>query len=130
MFLQTLRYLLIQDWEDADGRPHELRLLYGAPGRWLADGATLTIERAPTMFGPVSVRCQSRLSQGEVTVEIEAPPRAPAKTMLRIPLPSGWKVTSAWVAGRPFPVGANEAIDLSGQRGELNLRLKVQPVVP
>jgi len=130
MFLQTLRYLLIQDWEDADGRPHELRLLYGAPSRWFADGAALKVEGAPTMFGPVSVRCQSRLSQGEVAIDVGAPPRPPAKMMLRIPLPTGWKVTSASVAGRPFPVGANGAIDLTDQRGELRLRLEVQPVVP
>jgi hypothetical protein len=130
MFLQTLRYLLIQDWEDADGRPHELRLLYGAPGRWLADGAVLKIERAPTMFGPVSVRCRSKLKQGEVEVEVDAPPRPAAKTSLRVPLPSGWKVAGATVAGNPLPIGDRGAIDLIGQRGQLSIRLKVEAVAP
>lgn len=130
MFLQTLRYLLIQDWEDADGRPHELRLLYGAPGRWLADGTALKIERAPTMFGPVSVRCQSRLKQGEVAVDVESPPRQPAKTSLRVPLPPGWKVSGASLAGNPLPIDTNGAIDLTGQRGQLSLRVKVQAVAP
>ena len=38
-FLTTLRYLLIQDWDlDDDGRPETLRLLFGAPARWLRDG--------------------------------------------------------------------------------------------
>src|SRR5919201_1543007 len=53
MFLTTLRYLLIQDWDD-DGRPATLRLLYGAPGRWLQDGSVLKVERAPSLFGEVS----------------------------------------------------------------------------
>src|SRR5581483_4433743 len=91
MFLQTLRYLLVQDWPDDAGRPHELRLLYGAPGRWLADGATLKVERAPTLFGLVSLRTESHLSKGEVDVQVEAPPRAPAKWLLRPPLPPGWR---------------------------------------
>src|SRR5207249_2412271 len=48
MFLATLRYLLIQDWDlDDDGRPETLRLLFGAPGRWLRDGAVLEVGRAP-----------------------------------------------------------------------------------
>src|SRR5262249_54822730 len=52
MFLMTLRYLLIQDWDlDDDGRPDTLRLLYGVPARWLKDGAAIQVERAPTMFG-------------------------------------------------------------------------------
>ncbi|HTK77487.1 MAG TPA: hypothetical protein VL371_19640 [Gemmataceae bacterium] len=130
MFLQTLRYLLIQDWEDADGRPHELRLLYGAPGRWFAEGAALKFERAPTMFGPVSVRCQSRLKQGEVAVEIDAPPRPPAKTSLRVPLPPGWNVAGATLAGKAIPVGVNGAIDLTGQRGQLSLSVKVKAAAP
>src|SRR5439155_15564157 len=63
MFLTTLRYLLIQDWDlDDDGRPETLRLLYGVPARWLKDGATIQVERAPTMFGEVSLAVESRLS--------------------------------------------------------------------
>ena len=37
--LIALRYLLIQDWDlDEDGKPDSLRLMYGVPRRWLADG--------------------------------------------------------------------------------------------
>src|SRR5207247_187083 len=64
-FLTTLRYLLVQDWDlNDDGKPDTLRLLYGIPGRWLKDGAKLSLERAPTMFGPMSLSAESRLSQG------------------------------------------------------------------
>ena len=38
-WLIALRYLLIQDWDlDEDGKPDSLRLLFGTPRRWLADG--------------------------------------------------------------------------------------------
>src|SRR5207302_7541479 len=68
MFLTTLRYLLVQDWDADDGRPGVLRLLYGVPSRWLRDGATVRMERAPTTFGHISFRVESKLSQGEVLV--------------------------------------------------------------
>jgi hypothetical protein len=125
MFLQTLRYLLVQDWPDDAGRPHELRLLYGAPGRWLADGATLKVERAPTLFGPVSLRAESRLSKGEVDVQIEAPTRPPAKWLLRPPLPPGWTVTAAHIGDAALPLGPGGAVDLTGRTGTFSVRFAV-----
>src|SRR5262249_17879982 len=48
-FLEALRFLLVQDWDmDDDGRPETLRLLYATPRRWLEDGASLRVRRAPT----------------------------------------------------------------------------------
>jgi hypothetical protein len=126
MFLQTLRYLLVQDWTDDAGRPHELRLLYGASGRWLADGAALKLERAPTLFGPVSVRAESRLSRGEVLVDVEAPPRPPAKWLLRPPLPPGWRVTAASVGDAALPLGPGGAVDLTGRARKFGVRFAVE----
>src|SRR3954468_4332095 len=92
MFLTTLRTLLVQDFDlDDDGRPETLRLLYGAPGRWLENGAVLEFDRAPTAFGPVSLRAESRLGAGEVRLVLEGPPRRPRTWLLRVPLPAGWK---------------------------------------
>jgi hypothetical protein len=66
-WLAVLRYLLVQDWDlDEDGEPETLRLLFATPRRWLEDGKAITVERAPTAFGPVSIKVQSQLSQGEV----------------------------------------------------------------
>ena len=90
----------------------------------------LKVEGAPTMFGPVSVKSESRLSRGEVAVDVEAPPRAPAKMSLRVPLPPGWKVFAATLGGNPLTLGANSAVDLTGRTGELNLRLKVEATKP
>ena len=127
MFLTTLRYLLIQDWDlDDDGRPETLRLLYGAPGRWLRDGAVLEVGRAPTAFGPVSVRVESRLGRGEVTLAVEAPPRRPESWLVRLPLPPGWKVVGARAGEAELPVGPDGSIDLSAQAGRFTLRVRVR----
>ncbi|HEY1381411.1 MAG TPA: hypothetical protein VGF55_31710 [Gemmataceae bacterium] len=126
MFLQTLRYLLVQDWTDDAGNPHELRLLYGVPGRWLADGTALKFERMPTLFGPVSVRCRSRLSQGEVVVDVEAPPRAPAKWTVRLPLPPGWRVRSAGIDNEQITIDEGAVLDLTGKTGSFKVRYVVE----
>ena len=99
-FLTVLRYLLIQDWDlDDDGRPETLRLLYGAPARWLEQGAVLAVTGAPTAFGPLSFRVESRLEAGEVRIEITSPPRRPDSFLVRPPLPRGWKAVAVrdWV---------------------------------
>jgi hypothetical protein len=126
VFLTTLRYLLIQDWEGDDGRPETLRLLYGAPGRWLKDGAVLTVEHAPTMFGEVSFRVESRLWRGEVRVEVEPLSRRPDRFLLRLPLPAGWRVVSAKVGDETLPLRKDGAVNLSGRTGRLALRFQVE----
>src|SRR5204863_9758156 len=82
-WLAVLRHLLVQDWDlDEDGKPETLRLLFGTPRRWLEDGKSITVERAPTAFGPVSMRMESKLGQGEVVAEVGLPTRNAAKTIL------------------------------------------------
>ncbi len=126
-FLTALRYLLVQDWDlDDDGRPETLRLLYGAPARWLADGAVLELTRAPTAFGPLSLRVESRLREGAVRLEITSPPRRPTAFLVRPPLPDGWKVISARRGESPLPVGADGAIDVSAQAGKLLIDIAVE----
>ncbi len=128
-FLTTLRYLLIQDWDlDDDGRPETLRLLHGAPGRWLRDGAVLDVARAPSAFGELSFRAESHLSAGEVTIDIESPPRRPASWLIRPPLPPGWKAVRASIGGAELPVRDGGEIDLSGRSGKILLRVRVERV--
>src|SRR2546423_15447036 len=85
-WLAVLRHLLVQDLdEDNDGEPETLRLLFGTPRRWLEDGKSMVVERAPTSFGQVSVRVKSNLNEGNVVAEVELPERTRAKhTLLRI----------------------------------------------
>jgi hypothetical protein len=130
MFLTILRYLLIQDWEADDGRPDTLRLLYGAPGRWLRDGAVLHVERAPTLFGPVSVRVESHLERGEVAVTLVPPPRRPEHLSLRLPLPPGWRLTAAEAGTESLSIARDGAIDLTARPERLTVHFRVERTKP
>ncbi len=47
-YLQTLRYLLVQDYDmNDDGKPETLRLLFATPRAWLADGKEIKVANAP-----------------------------------------------------------------------------------
>jgi hypothetical protein len=126
MFLTTLRYLLIQDWDDDVGKPEALRLLYATPGRWLEDGKQIDVERAPTRWGEISFRVESRLSRGEVQMSIDSPSRSPGRWFVRLPLPVGWKVTAAKVGDAVLPLRKDGAVDLTGRSDRFTLRFEVQ----
>jgi hypothetical protein len=127
-FLSMLRNMLVQDFDlDDDGEPETLRLLHGTSRRWLEDGKTIKVEGAPTAFGPVSVRVESRLSAGEVRAEVDLPRRnQPKRTLLRIRVPEGWRVISAESGGKRFPADETGAVDISSLSGKATLRFAVQ----
>jgi hypothetical protein len=126
-FLSMLRYALVQDWDlDDDGQPETLRLLFATPRRWLNDGQTLKVERAPTAFGEISVRVRSNLSQGEVIAEVEPPQRqSPKQTLLRIRLPEGWQITSAQAGAQQLKADAQGTVNISELKGKFMLRFRV-----
>jgi hypothetical protein len=125
MFLTTLRYLLIQDWEDDAGRPATLRLLYGAPGRWLEDGKVLRVNLAPTMFGEVSFRVESHLGQGEVVLIVYPPKWGPETMSVRLPLPPGWRVIEARNGDAALTLAKDGAVELPGRGGKMTVRFRV-----
>jgi hypothetical protein len=127
--LSMLRCLLVQDWDlDDDGVPETLRLLFATPKRWLEDGKEINIERAPTAFGPVSIRVQSRLREGKVVAELDLPQRNPAKqTLLRIRVPDGWAATSAKVGEAQFKVDVLGTVDISTLKGRMMIEFQVGP---
>ncbi len=126
MFLLTLRYLLIQDWDlNEDGRPDTLRLLYGVPRRWLLSGEIL-VRDAPSMFGKLSLEVRPNLEAGHVAVRVTMPPRRPTRTLLRLPLPRGWKIAGAIAEGIVLPVTPDGAVDLSDREGTCHVRFMVR----
>jgi len=117
MFLSMLRSLLVQDCdEDDDGRPETLKLLYATPRPWLEDGKTIVIEDAPTSFGPVNLRVQSRLRENRIEIDWTPPPRRPEALRLRLRLPGRMTLTDATANGQPVSVGPDGSIDLSRLR--------------
>ncbi|MEX2170333.1 MAG: hypothetical protein WD851_13550 [Pirellulales bacterium] len=127
-WLVTLRNLIIQDWDlDEDAKPDTLRLLFGVPRRWLLDDEQIRIDNAPTMFGPVSCRVESKLNAGHVEIHVTPPPR-PVKTMLlRAPLPEGWQVESVEIDGKSAPLLDGDTVDLSGRNEPVSVRFAVKP---
>lgn len=132
-FLSMLRNVLVQDWDlDDDGRPETLRLLFATPKRWLEDGKVIAVERAPTAFGEVALRVESKLGAGEVLADVTLPTRHPAKrTLLRIRLPDGWRVMTAATTGagnQSLEVDERGTVDLSALGGRVALRFEVRKI--
>lgn len=125
-FLSMLRYALIQDWDlDDDGKPETLRLMFATPRRWLNDGQSIRVERAPTAFGEVAVNLHSRLSQGEVAADVELPPRVPQKILMRARVPEGWQVLSAQAGSEKLSADPQGTVDISKMKGKFALRFQV-----
>jgi hypothetical protein len=127
-WLWVLRHLLVQDFDrDADGTPETLRLLFATPRVWLADGKTIKVERAPTVFGSVSLSVQSKLAQGEVIVEVDLPQRnAPKQTLLRARVPQGWRVISAIAEGQQLRTDAQGTVDITSLKGKAVIHFHVK----
>ena len=118
-FLQTLRYLLVQDYDtDDDGKADTLRLCFATPRAWLADGKTIKVTDAPTAFGPVSFTIESKLSKRIVDVDLNLPTRnPPPKILLRLRLPDGAKIEGA---------KDGETLDISVLNGHAGVQAKVK----
>src|ERR1017187_7050016 len=129
-FLSMLRNLLVQDCDlDDDGRPETLRLLFATPKRWLEDGKEIKVERAPTAFGPVSLRVQSRLAHGELLADLDLPGRnAPKQTLLRLRLPDGWRLTSAKAGDQSLQLDDRGTADISSLKGKATIRFQAEPI--
>lgn len=126
-FLWTLRNLLVQDWDfDDDGEPETLRLLFATPRKWLTDGNTIRVQRAPTAFGEVSVTAHSRLKHGEISVEVSAPDRSPKQLLLRIRPPYGWRTVGVHAGKTALTPDSHGTVDLTGLSGTFTVRFKVQ----
>jgi hypothetical protein len=127
-FLQMLRYLLVQDWDlNDDGKPETLRLAFATPKRWLEDGKTIKLERAPTAFGPVSFRLESHLANGEIKAEIDPPRRnRPGSMLFRARPPDGWRIVSATIQDQKLQTDPLGTVDLSSLTDRTTLLFHVQ----
>jgi hypothetical protein len=74
----------------------------------------------------MSLRTESRLSQGEVLVEVDSPLRPAAKWTLRVPLPPGWRQTSASIDGKATALGNGGVVDLTGKTGSFKVRIAIE----
>ncbi|HEX6761829.1 MAG TPA: hypothetical protein VF094_03415 [Gaiellaceae bacterium] len=124
-FLENLRLLLVHETRGPDDAPTGLELAFSTPRQWLVAGQTITVEQAPTSFGPVSFT----LSRAGATLagSVDVPSRpAPASLRLRVRLPRGEQLAAVRVDGRRAKLDRrSDTIDLSGLRGHLELQAVV-----
>ncbi len=96
--IEMTRRMIIDEQESG-----VLWLLRGCPRRWFAKGETISVENAPTRFGPMVLRTQS--SGETITVEIEAPAwESPGELRLAVRHPDRLPITRATVNGQPCEV--------------------------
>jgi hypothetical protein len=104
-FVMWLRQLLV--WEDGD----RLWLARAAPRAWLADGKTIRIERAPTLFGTAGLVIRSEAGRGRIHALIDPPVRNPPGEMwLRLRHPDGKRPERVFVEDEPVA-----AEDITGE---------------
>jgi hypothetical protein len=101
--LILLRHMLVTEETLGAGKhTGSLLVLWGAPRRWFRDGKSITVERMPTHFGPLSLRVESRVARGVIEAEVVAPGRDPCTSIkLRLRHPDGAKFRSVIVNGQP-----------------------------
>lgn len=93
-FLHQTRLMLVME------RDQELWLAPFVTSNWLKDGQVVSIENAPTHFGPVSYRIVSAVSRGSVEVSIQPPTRNPPEMIvLRLRHPEGERMKSVTIDG-------------------------------
>ena len=88
-FLMQTRWMLWMEQGNA------LKLLAGVPRAYFEDGKHIEIKRAASYFGPVSLKTESRLSDGRIVATVECGlDRGLKRVELHLPHPQGRRPTS------------------------------------
>ncbi|MCE5199207.1 MAG: hypothetical protein ABFD54_03190 [Armatimonadota bacterium] len=104
-FLMETRWMLYM--EDGD----TLKLLQGAPRKWLESGKEIEIKNAASYFGPISMKIKSQLDQSKIHVKIECnTDRKPKCVQIRLPHPDGCKAVRV-STGKYDPISESVIID-------------------
>ncbi len=86
--------------EQGDG---SLFIGQATPRAWLADGRHIAVDRAPTEYGPVSLRLESHSGSGVLMASVEFPgERRPSALVVRLRHPDSQPIRSVTVNGRPW----------------------------
>jgi GNAT superfamily N-acetyltransferase len=122
-----VRWMLVFEQPVAD----ELWLARAVPRAWLAHGQRLSVESAPTRWGPVGYAVRSHLDEGRLEATVTLPASAPQETWLRLRLPLGHRIATAALDGQPVGVDrAREAVRLTGAGREIGLLVLTEQADP
>jgi hypothetical protein len=120
-WLERFRMMLVM--EEGDG----LWLARATPRAWLQQGKRISVNRAPTHFGPLAYEIVSDADNGMVTATVEMPSRDPPKAvLLRLRHPTAAPMASVTVNGRPWkdfdPV--REVVTLHDVKGRVSVDVR------
>lgn len=119
-----VRWMLVLEDSDED------RIYFGkgVPRAWVASGKPVSISEAPTRWGRVSMRLQSRASDKSIVSKIRlAQARAPKEISVKLRAPKNTPLASVTVNGSPatlsgkdrdtvlVPVGGNREFEVIGR---------------
>jgi hypothetical protein len=92
------RHMLIDELPDG-----ALFLAQATPRPWLGDGQKISVESAPTYFGPISFTLESQAASGKIVAHIRMPSRSsPRELILRIRHPDSAPIKSVTVNGKSW----------------------------
>ena len=115
-FLMQTRWMLYME------RGQTLELLAGVPRAYLEDGKNIEMKRAASYFGPVSLKAESKLSDGRIVAAVECPvERGLKRVELRLPHPEGRRPTSV-SGGQYNPETEKVTVEPFGGHSEVVLR--------
>jgi len=94
-WFELYRNMLVRECGD-----DSLLLLQATPRKWLQQGKTITVERAPTYYGLLSMEVQSQVAQDSIYAEIHVPDRKrPSALLIRLRHPTSKSMRSVSVNG-------------------------------
>ena len=117
-YLETFRQLLVHERRGASGASAGLDLAFSTPRAWLARNKSISVDAAPTSFGPVSFSIERTGSR--IEVHVTAPPRAHVR--LRLRLPAGERVRGVSLGSLN---AASGTIDFGAREGAIVSRATV-----
>jgi hypothetical protein len=80
-----------------------LLLLQATPRKWLEDGKTIEVERAPTYYGRLSMRIDSQTASNRILARIDMPDRRnPNVLLVRLRHPTGKFIKSVTVNSKDW----------------------------
>ncbi len=117
-FLGTLRLILVHETR-AQGVPAGLDLAFATPRGWLADGGVISVDRAPTAFGPLSYSIARHGTK--VMIRVSAPRSAHVRMRLRLPAGDTLRRITMGAARVPFdPATSTFVVPHGGASMELS----------
>ncbi|MBN1818011.1 MAG: hypothetical protein JW828_11680 [Sedimentisphaerales bacterium] len=94
-WFELYRHMLLRECDD-----DSLLIFQAVPRAWFEDGKQIRIERAPSHFGPIAMRMDSRAASGTITAIVDRPARKrPSRLIVRFRHPKSLPIKAVTVNG-------------------------------